>query len=485
MDRFDDIWKNRFNEGDAPIGDWNTPDDDLVWEGIAPHIPQQDDRRRYIWLWWAIGLLMLALLGWVVVKQVVASKNFDVKNVKNQPIIEATNLKEETDLKNTTFNKNIAESNGNNSTNILNQATASLNSAVEAEVVNDEKSTNSTIFEEGNTTISTAKKYTRIERNRQLSSVSSMAANENIADKIVETKKQRKINVLNKIPFLDLENLAQTNTLNSPINYKLPDSKSDKKAKIALSVNAGAVYWQHKISDEYTSDLSPFDFNYDDNWGWQTSLLATIDVNDYLTPFIGIQYESVTVTSGHNSDLNYNTASEQGSNANEYTQNLATPYGLSEATFRLDRDENFGEEMTDLTVDFKSKHQIQNWSMPFGLRVYPMGKKQRLQWNASVGMGINYLSSIQNSLDNVDTHHDFIQYSVDSPAIFNSPTIEQWHYDVRLGTGLDYFINNNLKVNFQYNWSKGLNPIFQQGDYATKINRHQLSIGIIQALNFK
>jgi opacity protein-like surface antigen len=476
MDRFDDIWKNRFNEGDAPIGDWNTPDDDLVWEGIAPHIPQKDKRRRYIWLWWAIGLLMLTLLGWVAAKQIFASEGADVKNVKNQPIIEATDLNERTNLMGITLNKDKAESNDNNFTNIKNQATASLEIAAKANVASNEKSKK---------TISTAQKYTRIERNRQLSNISSTAANEKITDKIIEIKKQRNINDLSKVPFLDLNNLAQKNMLNSTINCLPSDEDDHEKSKTALSVNAGAVYWQHKISDQYASDLSPFDFNYGDDWGWQTSLLATIDINDYLTPYVGIQYESVSVTSGHNSELNYSTASEQGTNTNEYTQNLATPYGLSEATFRLDRDENFGEEMTDLTVDFKSKHQIQNWSMPFGLRVYPMGKKQRIQWNASVGMGINYLSSIQNSLDNVDTHHDFIQYSVDSPAIFNSPTIEQWHYDVRLGTGLDYFINNNLKVNFQYNWSKGLNPVFQQGDYATKINRHQLSIGGIQTLNFK
>ena len=33
MDKFNDIRKNRFNEGDTPVGDWNMPDA-AVWESI-------------------------------------------------------------------------------------------------------------------------------------------------------------------------------------------------------------------------------------------------------------------------------------------------------------------------------------------------------------------------------------------------------------------------------------------------------------------
>jgi opacity protein-like surface antigen len=479
MDRFDDIWKNRFNDGNAPIGDWNTPDDDLVWEGIAPHIPQQDDRRKYIWLWWSIGLLMLALLSWVTIKNGLAIVSTDVENIEKAVSIEATNL-----IANDLDKKIVARPTDNNSTNIEKQVATNERTILRTDANNTE-TTNQPIFEKKKAIILSTQKNNPIQRNHQVPILNRNIDNTDISTKIIEIKKQRTLNNLNTIPLLDLENLAQKNTLNSTINCLTPNEDGDSKSKIALSINAGAVYWQHQISDQYTNDLSPFDFNYDDNWGWKIGLMATFDLNNYITPYVKIQKETVKVTSGHNSELNYNTANEQGTNANTYLQNLATPYGLSEATFRLDRDEGLTDEMVDLTVNFASTHQIENWSVPFGLKFFPFGKKQRFQWNTSVGMGINYLSNIQNTLKNVDTHHDFIHYSVDSPTIFNNSTIEKWHYDVRLGTGVDYFINDDLKFNFQYNWSRGLNPVFQQGDYATRINRHQLSIGVTKTLNLK
>lgn len=485
MDRFDDIWKNRFNDGDVPIGDWNTPDDDLVWEGIAPHIPQQSDRKRLVWLWWTIGVLLLMVLGLVAMQKSMAKNNVNVKASEVTSQSEVNNLTETAEFttKNTKDNTNL--SNDNYSTNIEKNLNDAEHLTAKAGSMNDSVTENKVIATQKKSASNTSKSPRIVKRNFQLPPLKTDFEENKISIKEVKTKEQAEFAELNMLPLLDLKNLAQKNTLNNTLNVLPPDSEEDRKGKIALSINAGAVYWQHQISDQYTNDLSPFDFNYGNDWGWQTSLLASINANDYLTPFIGVQYESVQVTSGHNSDLNYDTNNEQGANANTYTQNLATPYGLSEATFRLNRDVDFTDEMADLTVDFKSTHQIQNWSMPLGLQVYPFGKKQRFQWNASVGMGINYLASIENQLKNVDTHHDFIQYSVDSPAIFNSPTIEKWHYDVRLGTGLNYFINNNLQFNFQYNWVRGLNPVFQQGDYATRINRHQLSVGVVKTLSFK
>jgi len=55
MDRFDDIWKNRFNE-------------DLVWEGILPHVAPK--KKRPIWMiWLGIGIAMILLLSVLIISK--------------------------------------------------------------------------------------------------------------------------------------------------------------------------------------------------------------------------------------------------------------------------------------------------------------------------------------------------------------------------------------------------------------------------------
>ena len=485
MDKFDDIWKNRFNDSKVPVGDWNTPDDDLVWEGIAPHIPQRDDRQKFIWFWWGLGLLFLFLLGWLVINQAQAT------TAQSENVIE----EKLSDIDNLSISLEKAEEN---------LATSAIAATTDENLKTTNNAPEKSIISQK--TVSQRKKKNTRHRNKKIASpiVKNPKEQSNLSS--VETNASTNIenvefsfendnetmlldDVFSKIAAIEnlpLKELAQKNTLSNMLNLKPVEDEDDKNAsKILVAATTGLVYWQHDISNQYTSDLSPFDFNYQDNWGWQASVLTAFDLNEHLSPFVGFQYESVEVTSGHNSAITYESANEQGTNTNTYTQNLATPYGLTEATFRLNRNEILMEESVDLTVDFASTHQIQNWSMPVGLNYFPFGKKRKFQLNISAGLAVNYIVGIDNQLKDVDTHHALIQYAVDSPTIFESPMIEQWHFDLRMGTGLNYNIKRNLKVNFNYNFSRGLNSVFQQDDYTTKINRHQLSIGLVKTLNFR
>jgi len=54
---------------------------------------------------------------------------------------------------------------------------------------------------------------------------------------------------------------------------------------------------------------------------------------------------------------------------------------------------------------------------------------------------------------------------------------------MRLGLGLDYNITNSIQVNLNMDWSRGLNPIFEQENYNTKINRYRLSFGLTKVLS--
>jgi len=63
MDKFDEIWKNRFNESDVPIdSDWSSPDD-IVWDGIDEHLKKDSKRKGWFWFWWGAGISVLILAG--------------------------------------------------------------------------------------------------------------------------------------------------------------------------------------------------------------------------------------------------------------------------------------------------------------------------------------------------------------------------------------------------------------------------------------
>ena len=96
---------------------------------------------------------------------------------------------------------------------------------------------------------------------------------------------------------------------NHPIQVS-PEFETTQKRKYTFGVGTGTTFWQHRISNDYTTDLSPFDFNYKDAWGWQTRLSFNLELNKYFDAFAGVQFEQVTTTSGHNSNLTYSTQEE-------------------------------------------------------------------------------------------------------------------------------------------------------------------------------
>lgn len=445
MDRFDDIWKNRFNDGNTPIGDWNSPDDELVWEGIAQHIPTKNKRRKVLWWWWVIGALIT--LGLLFSFISMSKNSINQNNLSTSEII----LPIKKDSNNLVSNNNIST----NSTSISsNQKKSEGSQTIAREVEKSDFNLSATHY--ANSTLSAVS----LEQQEILEE-------EKTEIKINENTEIKRIQNLNLTDFEISEN----------IDFNIPElDLNNQNNPFLLNFNVGVVFWEHQISNQYISDLSAFEFNYSDDFGWQSSLSIEYVLNKHWSFFGGIQYEQVETFSGHNSPLTYDLNTEQNQ-SNDYAQALATPYGLSEASFRFNRNESIGDDEVDLLVDFKSRHLIQNWSLPLGISYSPIGQKNRFKPSINVGFGVNYLSNISNSIHQIKTHHSAIHFE-NGVSSFAKPNLNKWHYDIRMGLALNYQLIPNLGIQFQYNWTKGLNPVFQQEKYETKINRHHWSLGI-------
>ena len=486
MDRFDEIWKNRFNEGDAPLDDnWANPDD-LVWEGIDSHLKKDSKRKGWIWFLWGSGLMVLMLAVFMFAFK-------DDKKRKATPISD----KEKSEVTDTLIEKDnnssleLAASSEKN-TNQKEDLTLSENPLFTKKINQKPEAFSQSNFIASNSSersFSFKNPITKTTSQNPIFENSSFLVGGN------ELKSQsflpkENLNIIESDEekmgaFSNLPSLKAFLLTNFDSNFELPNVESsirpiEKANRFFVSLNAGAVYWQHRISDQYTEDLSPFDFNYSNNFGWQTSLNTGLVIGKYFEVNAGVRLEKIRVNSGHNTPINYNQADELNSRqTNDYSLTLATPYGLSPADFVLNRSADIAGGSADLTVDFNSGHNITNIQIPAGIRFYPFGKRQRLTAFVETGASFNFLTKVTNEIESIETHHSAIQFT-DNGKAFSEPEITKEFYDLRFGGGLSYRFSNSTKFNFSYDYSRGLNPVFEQGNYKTVIDRQHFSLGMMK-----
>jgi hypothetical protein len=493
MDKFNDIWKNSFNDGDMPVGDWNTPDQ-VVWDNILPHVATQKADRKWLLLLFGTMLMGLMFLGYFTFIKVdqglIAAVDFSNPIIEPSPIPASNDVKKEDKGQNNIKTLPTKEQGNTNAASSLSNRLNQNIKVRKSESAPGSMKKKISIDKENKTR---AKKTATNNILPITEGLSKEWADKSNAD----NRKKEEENYLNseevniyesaylaELPFLpgrepSYLQINKLEVLPKEVKIKLLENQKPKRA--AFGIRSGVVFLQHKISANYQSDLAPFDFNYTNNTGWFSALDAQVSLNKFLDISGSIQYESEETSSGHNSDLSYSVSDEENANSNEYTVDLATPYGLSEAKFRFDRNEDIGIDGVNLLVDFHSQHTLRNLSIPIGVKIYPMGKRQRYIPFAKIGFGTNYLFNISNSIQSINTHHDAIQYKRDGSSIFQSPNLNNWHFDLRLGLGFGYYITNKFQLNLSYDWSRGLNPVFEQGNYKTSLDRHYLSMGVLKS----
>ena len=481
MDRFDDIWKNRFNEEEISDSDWITPDEN-VWEGILPHVAPKKDKRPFWMIWLGLGIFSVLLISIIALNK---NNRTDTNETSSFGTLisepnESINKTEE--IANNTPSRN-QEPVEDKSIQIINEALAINVSPKKANKINSNttylKSNTKTVFDSNISTDLISTEIIPVRNENSTLSNSRKLENVILKDGMKnKTFEENLISIPSLNMFLLVDNFVH------PIQLS-PEFEIKNKRAFLLGFRAGTTFWKHRISNDYTSDLSSFDFNYQNSWGWQTSFSLNYELNNYFDVFANFQYEQIKTTSGHNSDLTYSTLEEENPSdpLNGYALTLATPYGLSGATFNFNRGQTLATDEVNLLVDFNSEHLIRNLSLPIGGAIYPFGKKRKFIPSATLGFGINYLAQISNKIQSIETHHDAIQYDDSGSSTFVSPDLEKWHFDYRLGLGLKYELQRNLYLQINYDWTRGLNPIYKFENYETRIDRHHISLGVTKSFH--
>lgn len=244
-------------------------------------------------------------------------------------------------------------------------------------------------------------------------------------------------------------------------------------SKWGIGVLGGISIWDQKVSGAYTGDLSPFNFNYRKRAsGWSGGIQLTRNLNDYLSISTALVYEKVQGNSGHSSSLLYSPHEEDPIHSNQgYEIGIATPFGFASAEFLLNRKEFIGQDPVDLLADFESKHSIENISIPIYFKINPLVKTNGINTLLSVGMGFNRVVSITNSLIQVDPNHSAFEYQNINTRFELKDEINLFHLDLRLGLDVELPIIEHYDLSFGVTSMFGLDKIFDSGDYYTRVNR--------------
>ncbi|MEM9820073.1 MAG: hypothetical protein AAF985_03340 [Bacteroidota bacterium] len=480
MDRFDDIWKNRFNEEELPDADWIAPGDQ-VWRGITQEIKPEKPKRK----WWIFVILFiggLALLAGILGnKQQIDHLEFVAD--KNTTFVNAASPKNNLELEDTRDDRKNVHEKYSSVTQIQNSGVTKENRGSAKQQISK---VSETALNYNNSIQESTENYVV---QKQKIPTAQLEENITVLESGEGVKKEQAVEILfgehevGDLQPLTLSSLSGIAVVAAPKplgqlspveTMELPN----KKAPIRFGISGGAIHWKHRISEDYIKDFAAFDFNYTNQWGWQISGEIDWIFNDYFALTSGVQYQRIQTSSGHNSPLTYNTSLERdGERNNDYALSLATPYGLAPAEFSFLRKQEIGSASLGLLVDFNSNHTIHNLSIPVGITVFPLGQQRAFSPHVNVAFGMNYIAGLDNEIESIQTNHDAIRF-VKETSQLDRQEVETLHYDLRLGAGFNYRLSKTMGVHFQYQWMRGLNPLFQVEDYATKIDRHLLTLGL-------
>ena len=93
----------------------------------------------------------------------------------------------------------------------------------------------------------------------------------------------------------------------------------------------------HELNSNYEFALAPADFYAEDKLGYQLGFGINQQLGERVGLTFSVSYKNQKYTSGHNSEVIYNTALEETGQSQSYELTLATPFGFVQSDFVLFR----------------------------------------------------------------------------------------------------------------------------------------------------
>jgi hypothetical protein len=510
MDRFDDIWRNTFQGSLPEHGPWDTPKDD-VWFNLEKKMKadQGKKRRRFVWLWFSYGMAgFLALSAALWIGFYSGDSNKDILILSEQlPQSFESNATSGINL-----SKNPIESFGAASEiskeNVIKVSSKVLLKSKDKGYTRVPENINSSIDHNYEDIYSTL--FNENAHSQSTGSKAEIIVNRNFIDQNSidqNTSQEKTVDVMFHSFSKDASSISRTRTLDesflaaNPKNVdeadhvpSIKDSmsarlseahqldlqtkhSSNKKRSWIFGLELGYNYWTQNISKSMSSDLSPFNFNWNSKSGYTTNLFVGKSISNSMEFRFGFSYEYASFQSGHNGQLNYSRTMEQsGENSNMYDINLATTFGTTPAVFRMLRHEDIQEYELGLNVDYHSNHTLHMVGIPVQIIYYPFNKSNRIKPLLGLGIQANWVSNFVSDINYINCYRPEFSYSGAAVVGNVLNNINRFQFFGSAQFGMQYIISPLHTLIFRYEFGRGLNPVYAENQHINRLDRHLLGL---------
>lgn len=484
--------RDRFLDSDLSEEDWLQPDD-RVFEGVANEVfVQKEDRRRY-WLWLFLGLgISMMVFAWLWCSsrrahsidqehqlEIIEAK----KSTKgdNEQVVNRSHLDHESEGKTVVdrfgTTKDLIRDKGasasgesNNVRKNMPQSASSEKSVLhhhKADV--GRKSTNN--LEE---VISNPKPYRTSE---SIEGIKSFQAEPFSKEKDSERESWE----LMYLPVLGgLLSSNQTVVMEEAFE-EYRDGQSMPMNTWNLLYGMGAGIWNLNLNNAYRNALDPADYKQDigqsvhvylgveKTWGKRWSVRTNMTLG------------RARLISGHNSGFDYDVNEEMGDFKNTTTLDMASPLGFVSTPITIERENGMSQQNAyGLLLDLENRHQITNVDLSLDVS-YAFIRNDRFASSISMGMGVQQIVSLENELVGVQIDHSSFKANYEE-SIAKQQFYQKRRSFLQVGFSTEKKLNAQHALELRYLYQHDLKDIYKQDDFSTRLNRHQISIGLKSSL---
>lgn len=485
MDKFKDIWEDRFNTDDHSKDDWLQPSSAVFANVSAAVLPTQPSKKKLAWFWWVlIGAAVITTVG--IGYRLISNDNAteDVTLYQTAKYATEKNISSEQGTVDEAISDKRYEPNSILMTEVPQQQISSTET-VRIEGVNrnnislNNEIAQSTIstsdfnsLEDVNTPLMVEEKSTSI------TPIKETVANNPITNKAGYLSKNMVTVLPLKIAINELESDNQLIDIPSDFTrINIQKKQIGNKRAFALHAQTGLAIQNAQLNDAFSNSLDNADFSSSAGVGYYAGLGLNIPINNRWSLTTDINYTHTTSVASHNANLGYDINRETADDhTNDYNIGMATPYGLIESNIVIGRSDALDSDLVSTVADVSSDQSIRAINIAPSL-VYNAYSSRFINLELKTGFGIEQILSVDNHIHDVMTNYNGLNYqqgevikTQDEMSINN--TIGQATAGFNIGVKL----SSSSMLLLGYEYQKALNPIFQMDDKKTYLNNQNIGI---------
>lgn len=500
MDRFDDKLKQKFHDATVADESWLEPSNDAfaqIEKAIAE--PTEDKSKKLLFLLLGALLVSIAIIIYLLshranstaLSQIDVNKNttntelshVDTQNI-NESVSEPDNLSSET-ARTTIIKKEALADNSNSASELKN---IQLSNTI-TEVSSAYSPSKSKLATNGTAT----ERLGLITKPLTASFSSNSIVQNDIqqASNHITGHNKQKFSTSNtslsnstlKPRFLNLNipTIPRIQGLNGASTHKTYDPKQASitilpvtQTRFYFDFAASAVFWQDQLNANYDGALDPADFTQNSDFGYSLDFSFHKKISKPIALGFGVNYFDIGVKSGHNTILSYDASTELNGAQNFQDLRLATPYGFVQSDIVIERSSTNTDQTQSLNASVNSIHNIKIVKFYPSLDLH-LFDRQRFNLIVNMNVGLNFILSLQNEIDYLDTGHT--DYTLQTGTIISDQTHLNYNFwSAGLGLKSQYNFNARVSMGARLSFNEGLTPLFNMNDFSSRSRSFQMGL---------